>query len=131
MLRDYLMDRTPEDNPLRMDLTWSDDDLTRAMAVAAREYNSIPPFTDVVSPDALPDDTNLFLDGAAWAACRLLVNKERRNAVKYSAGGVSGDVSGTQIKMLEQMGGEFRESFFNTAKSLKIARNLNAAYGHF
>lgn len=130
-VRDFVGDEKPEDNPLLMDLMWSDPDILSSMKAAARAYNSIEPQCEVVRAEALPDDDSTFLNGIAADLCRKYLNKLRNRDITYTAGNVQASVTSARIVHFEKMRVEYEEQFKQQAQNRKLRINLAAAYGHF
>jgi len=123
-----LMDRTPADNPLDMDLSFSDGEIAQAMTRAAREYNSIPPFVRSVTGARLPADDNVLLDATVEQLYIALAAKLRRNDIEYQAGGVSSAVDRARIVHLKDMIAEARARWEPRARERKLAANMAQAF---
>jgi hypothetical protein len=128
-VRDYILDRSVEDNALELDLAFSDAEVRDAFKRAAREYNSIPPFVGHADPEALPDDTNLFLDATVQQLYISRLSRLQRNDMDYTAGGVTVDLEKRQIAHLKEMVQFHRDRFRETARAVKVSINLRRAYG--
>lgn len=128
-VRNYILDRTIQDNQIDLDLAFSPEEITNAMGYAARAYASIPPF--VGSPDAsrLPMRTNVFLDATAVGLYIGRLSRLQRNDIDYKSGTVTVELEKKQIEYMKDMikfhQGEFKEA----AKALKVAQNLRRARG--
>jgi hypothetical protein len=131
-VRDYIMDRTLEDNELELDLVFTDEEIRKAMTRAAREYNSLPPLgVSSVTPEFLPNDTNMFLDGTVAQLYMARRAKLARNDVDYQAGNITTNIVQKQIAHLTQMTLQHRELFREAATTHKLAININNAWGFF
>jgi hypothetical protein len=128
-VREYMRDRTADDHELLTDVAWTDEEISRAMRTAAREFNSITPFSITVNPNHLPGDTNVFLDGIAVALFRRMRTNDGLNDLAYTAGSVKVDITGTRIGHLDRMIGMYDERFQSRAKEIKRAANLRMAFG--
>ncbi len=102
-MRFWIMDRTPEDNPLEGDLFFKDLEYMTAMEHAARAFNSIPPFTTYANPSALPDNTEIFFEATAEMLYKMKLHSLQRNAFEYSGGNVAVDEDNTKIKGLKEL----------------------------
>ena len=102
-MRFWIMDRSPSDNPLEGDLAFSDEEIAQAMAHAAREYNSIPPYVSRLDFSCLDDSTNLFYEATAEMLYKGLLHKLKRNAFDYSGGNVKVDEDNVKIKYLDEL----------------------------
>jgi uncharacterized protein YfaT (DUF1175 family) len=130
-IRNFLLDRSVEDNDLELDVAFSDDEIRDAMKRAARAYNSIPPFVNVVTPNALPGDSNIFLHATAEQLMISLLSKLRRNDVDYTAGGVGTNLVAKRIAHLQNEIKEHREMWQKEATDTKLYMNINACYRTF
>lgn len=129
-VRAYLVDQTPEDNELEMDLSFTDEQIQTAMRMAARDYNSQPPIgVSTADPTQLPADTNLFFNGILTHLFTMKVNQWRRNDMDYSAGGVGANIVAKRIANLEKSRNEHRELFTREARDIKVTLNLRKAWG--
>lgn len=130
-VRAYIKDRAEGDNPLFSgDLRFSSEEIAQAMRTAAREYNSLPPLgVSTVSPDRLPGDTNVFLDGITAALLRTALVNEAANDLQVQAGNVTVQVGATQIGHLKTLIPMFDERFRTAATNIKVGINLSHAYG--
>lgn len=128
-VRDYVWDRSLDDNYLELDLTFSDDEILNAMKRAAREFNSIPPYVSKVEPARLPNDTNIFLDATVAQLYISRLNQLSRDDIDYTAGGVSTNLVQKQIEHMRLLGREHQARFKEAAANYKITRNLRDAFG--
>lgn len=127
-VRQYLMDRTAEDN-LDGDLAFSDQEIETAMKAAAREYNGIDPLTDYVEPSCLPARTNMFFDGILTHLYIMARGRDMRNDVMYQAGGVASSETQARIGHYNRLIEEHRRAFRTTAQKIKGTRNISRGYG--
>lgn len=124
-IRHYVQDRIPEDNELEFDLSFTDEEIERAMVSAARDFNSIPPIGVLkADPQNLWADTNIFFDGTLVHLYTSLIAKLRRNDFDYDAGGVTVNMVQKRIRNLKEAREEHRELFERAAKALKVTKNL-------
>lgn len=128
-VRLYLLDRTVADHLVLPDIAFTTEEIEFAMKTAARRYNSIRPYIDYAEHDNLMDTTNLFLDGIAGALFDMKRSNAALNDVDYAAGGVTANVQGNLLKNAEAAAAFFNERFQKEASELKIARNLQHAFG--
>lgn len=129
-VRHYIEDRTPEDNEAFGDLVFSNDEIQVAMRRAARAYNSVPPLgVNSVTPDCMPDDTEMFFDGVIWKLYSARLAKLFRNDMDFNAGDV--DVS-PEKKMIVHLGRAAKEAeaaFMIAAADEKGTINIGHGYG--
>ncbi len=128
-VRQYILDRSAEDNALDLDLAFSDDEIRYAFKRAAREYNSIPPYIGQVDPSDLPDDTNTFLDATVMQLYISRLSKLQRNDIDYKAGGMSVELEKRQIAHMQDMIKFHRDRFLEAARAKKVHLNLRRAFG--
>lgn len=129
-VRSYLLDRSMEDNPLQLDIVFSDEEIMDAMRRSARSYNSIPPLgVSSANPSRLPDDTNMFLDAITMHLYISRYAKLSRQDVDYSAGNVVANQVRAQLGHMKEMIQAHKVMFEETAKSIKIHINVSNAWG--
>jgi hypothetical protein len=128
-VRNYVLDRTIEDNELEMDLTFSSEEIADAMRRCARSYNSITPMVSFVDADCLSSDTNVFLDGVVAQLYISRMSKLMRNDVDYTAGNVGVNIVEKQIKHLGEMAKYHKAEFITAAKAIKCTINTMNAWG--
>lgn len=129
-VRAYLADATRADND-GMDLYFTPKDIAEAMKRAARAYNSIPPLILFAQGDALPDDTNIFLDATAAQLFISELNKLTRRDIDYDAGGVQAPIERARINHLKNLIDFHTKLFMEAAKPYKVAQNIKRAYRHY
>jgi hypothetical protein len=128
-IRLYILDRSIDDNDFDQDLSFSDEEILNAMARAAREYNSIPPYVNGARADCLPKDTNMFFDATVQQLYIAELNRAMRNDIDYDAGGVVTSMEAKRIKNLQQLAQEHGERFREAARNRKIFINFSDGYG--
>lgn len=131
-IREYVMDRSADDNPLIDDMEFSDEEIERAMKMATRAYNSFPPVGHLINyEDGLPDDTNIFFAATAEYLYRALSSRLRRSDFEYKGGNVTVDEYSRKIAHLQLMIREERDAWQTEASYLKKTRNVRGFYGFF
>ncbi len=129
-IRHYLMDRTPDDNDMSIDLAFTDEEIQKAMVFAVREFNSIPPLGALsADPTRLPGDTMVFVDGTMMHLYTMLIGKMRRNDFDGQAGGVNTNTVRQRIAHLTNAKMEHAERFRETAALLKMTASLRGIRG--
>jgi hypothetical protein len=130
-IRHYILDRSAADNDLDGDLSFSDEEIANAMKAAARDYNSIPPYSQTAQANCLPDDTNIFIDGTLKHLYITAVSRAKRNELEYNAGGVTTSNNAAFIKHMTDLiklhGDMFREAVTNK----KLFLNIRRAFRHY
>lgn len=129
-VRDYVMDRTVDDNELDFDLAFEDSEIDKAMAHALREYNSIPPLVGGMDdPGRLPADTNLFFDGTVAHLYTSLIAKLSRNDAEVNAGGVAVNLNSRRIDRLSRLREQHKQDFREAARNRKLTDNYRRCFG--
>lgn len=131
-VRHYMADQLESDNAITAgELRFTPEEIHSAMKCAAREFNSLPPIgVASVSPDRLPGDTNVFLDGIAAALLRMVLLRLTANDLEVRAGNVTATISAAQISHLKQTTIPlFTQRFEKTATDIKVSINLSQAFG--
>ena len=131
LIREYMCDESPEDNPAQMDLIWKDSEILAAMRSVAIAYNAIEPLVEEVTADNLPDLEAWAYSGVAAELCRKRLIKLRNRDIVYEAGNVKASYTANLIKHVEGMYKEYSDDFMKAAQARKLRINLNAAYGHW
>lgn len=126
-VRAYIFDRTLADNPLELDLQFSDDEIGHAMRFAAMRYNDMPPHVNVVDPAKLPF-ASTFLDGVAYFLYLGLLQKLQRNDMDYSAGNAEVDINKRRIEHIKAWVTFFKDEFERQAKEIKVTINIHDAF---
>jgi hypothetical protein len=131
MVRDHLGDQMGQRNlKASQDLTWSDEDLKKALEGAARSYNSLPPFVNSYTDETrLPARTDMFLDAAAAVAMERKVRQLVQDRQVFEAGGVQTDPDGAVIDGLSKLAAELRQKFMTEASAYKAEFNWRACWG--
>jgi len=129
-VRDFLWDRTLDDNPIELDLKFSDAEIQAAMRFAAMRYNETSPLVETVSPLNLPYAT-LFLSGIAYHLYLQELQKLTSQDVQYTAGSMTVDIYGKRITHLKEFVKAFRDEFLAMTKERKISINIEAAYASY
>jgi hypothetical protein len=129
-VRDFIMDRTAADNPLEMDLEFSDDDMLRATRLAAMRFNEINPRSFDVDWRNLPYG-NLFLCGIAYALYLSKMQYWMRQDIDYNAGNANIEITKRRIEHLKGLVDLFRTEFDEKAYEQKRVVNVENCYAHF
>jgi hypothetical protein len=130
-IRDYLMDRTVDDNEIDFDLTFEDPEIEKAMGHGLRDYNSVPPISigGSCDPSQLPADTNIFFDATIVHLYTSLIAKLSRNDVDVAAGGVKVNINAKRIEHLTRLRKQHKEDFLEAAKARKLTLNYRKCFG--
>jgi len=125
--RQFMFDRTAADNPLDLDLSFTEKDLQSALRFTAMRYNAIPPHVLHVRPDHLPFGETM-LNGVAYYLYLGKLQQLSRNDVDYSAGNMTIDINKRRIDFIQKMLPMFKETFERQAKEEKVTMNLEQGY---
>lgn len=126
-IRYWIKDRTPADNPLKGDLYFPDPEIVQAMRRAAWAFNDIPPYSMEVSPNALPDNTNIFIEASAQILYEGAIHSLGRNALKYAGGNVVVDTDNEILSHLEKRVKEL-DRWKQTAQMFKVKADNSRYY---
>jgi hypothetical protein len=129
-VRFFLFDRTLDDNPLALDLTFSDEEITTAMRFAAMRYNETTPYVETVNAAYLPAGM-LFLNGIAYGLYLSKLQQISRQDITYQSGNMTIDAVKPQIEHLTSFVKIFKEEFERMAKERKLTINIHAAFRAF
>ena len=127
--RHFIWDRTLEDNPLELDLEFSDPEIGQARQFAAQMINATPPFSVQVMANQVP--TNWEYAFQLATVYHLLLAKLmslQRKDLDYSAGNMTVDINKRRIEYLDKWVKVFREDAMMRIKELKVTANLESAY---
>lgn len=129
-IRDWMFDRTLDDNEYWGDLVFTDEEITKAMKHAVRSFMMVPPIIPTsVNPAALPSHTPLFFDATVEALYKMKRHSLGRNRFKYEAGNVSVNDSELQLEFLDRAIKEIGASWRQEAQFLKSQINVSGFYG--
>ena len=130
MVRHFIWDRTIEDNPLELDLEFSDQEIGHARQYAAMMFNSIPPFVVTVQANSIPTNWEYpFLLATVYHLLLAKLMALSRKDLDYSAGNMTVDLTKRRIEFLSKWAPAFKTEATTIIKEHKIAANLESAYG--
>ena len=87
-LRSFLKDNSPLDNTLIDDLEFSAEDIRQAFTYACDRWNDQPPYIGTYDYVDFPWRSKLIIGAAAYLL-QAAAHRFRRNALQYSAGGLT------------------------------------------
>ncbi|MEG1543080.1 MAG: hypothetical protein RR382_00955 [Tannerellaceae bacterium] len=129
MIRQWMMDNDPSDNSIDCDLAFTDEQIINAMQGAARSYNSLTPVgVDIVNANAMPSDTNLFINFTVASLLNSSLQKLSRNDMQWMTGGVTVDVVAKRIAHYRLLRDEARQMAREEAVARKSEINRQAAW---
>lgn len=129
-VRNYLLDIQSRNNVLDLDIQISGPEIMSAMQSAAREFNSLPPYSVKANPNALSKETNLFLDAIAYFIYLQKLAYERERDVPYTAGGSVGvELGARRIKHYQEAMQIHMQRFQQAATTYKRHINSNRGWG--
>lgn len=126
-VRHFMFDRSANDNPLDLDLAFTDEDIQYAFRFTAMRYNAIQPQVIRVHPDHLPF-AETMMSGVAYYLYNGKLLQLIRNDVDYSAGNMTIDINKRRIETLSKLAPMYKEQFEKQAKEEKVALNLNHGF---
>ena len=129
-VRDFIFDRQALDNPLLMDLEFSDDEISSAQRRAAMYYNEMQPQVEIVQPASLPFGM-IFLYGIIYFLQMGKLQQLARNNVEYTAGNMEVDINKKRIEFLTESVKMFRDEFNRLALDRKTTINIQQGYASF
>lgn len=132
VVRAFIFDKSAMDNPLLMDLEFSDEELLQAQGIAVSAYNGIEPRVETFLPFSIPPQADhIMLNGIACYAQQAKLMNLMRNNLEYNAGNMEVDINAKRIAALTATAQMFKTEFFRTATDRKTTINVGAAYGNF
>ena len=126
-VRSFMFDRTLDDNPLALDLTFSDEEINNAMRFAAMRYNETTPYVDHANAAYLPYGM-MFLNGIAYGLYLQKLQAVSREDITYSAGNMTIDAIKPQVQHLTNFVKLFKDEFERMAKERKLSINIANAF---
>jgi hypothetical protein len=129
-VRQFMFDRSVDDNPLELDLLFSDTEINQAFRFAAMRYNETTPYVDTVNAAYLPYGM-LFLNGIAYGLCLSKLQELSRQDIEYTSGSMTIDTFKRRLDHLKELLKLFKEEFEKMAKDRKLSININACYHRF
>lgn len=130
MVRHFIWDRTIEDNPLELDLEFSDQEIGHARKYAVMSFNAIPPFVFILTQDNVPQRLQYpFMLNIIYHLFIAKMAQLARKDLEYSAGNMSVDINKRRIDYLAKWAQFFKEESTASFKEIKVTLNLESAYG--
>lgn len=128
-VRHFIFDRRALDNPLLLDLEFSDEEISFAQRFAAMTYNDLQPQVEFVDPGALPGGTgSIFLYGIIYHLQLAKMLQLQRNDVTYEAGNMTVDINKSRIASLKESAKYFRDEFMRMAADRKRTINIMSGF---
>ena len=129
-VRDFIFDRTLDDNQIALDLVFSDEEITNAMRFAAMRYNETTPYVDTINPAYVPYGM-MFLNGIAYGLYLSKLQSLSRQDLTYQAGNMTIDAIKPQIGHLQNYVKLFKEDFERMVKERKLSINISNCFRAF
>jgi hypothetical protein len=126
-VREFIWDRTIADNPIDLDLVFSDDEITNAMRWAAMKYNETPPYVDKVNAAYLPYGM-LFLNGVAASLYLSKLLLDSRPDIEYQSGSMTIDVYKRKLDHLKNFAAVFKTDFETMIRERKVSINVHSYF---
>lgn len=107
-IRHFIWDRTAEDNPLELDLSFSDPEIGHAWRHTALLYNSLKPRVNTLNGSVIPSTLEYpFMLGVVGhlflAKARVLAERN----IDYSAGNMSVSIDAKRLEYYMKQGAEW------------------------
>jgi hypothetical protein len=131
-VRQFIWDRTLNDNPLDLDLAFSDDEIGSARRMSVMMFNSVPPYVVTIQANELP--TNCEYPILMAIAYHLMLGKVmtlQRKDIDYSAGNMTVDTTKRRIEHHLKWAQLFKAEAEAKIKEFKVAANLESGYASF
>jgi Trm5-related predicted tRNA methylase len=128
-IRHFLWDRTLADNPMEMDLDFSDEEINYARKHASEMINAIPPYVYFIRADGVAP--HLQYGYKLAIIYHLLLSKLmqlQRKDIDYSAGNMTVDINKRRIEYLLKWVPFFKQEAEMIVKQQKVIINLDDAY---
>jgi hypothetical protein len=131
-IRHFIWDRTIADNPLDLDLEFSDEEIGWARRFAVKMFNAIPPHVVDITADQVPArwEYGFFL-GTVYHLFLGKLMKLQRSDLDYSAGNMTVDLNKRRIEYLTKWAQAFKQEATENIKTLKLVTNLNQGFAAF
>lgn len=126
-VRDFLMDRCPEDNRLLMAEQFSDSQIINAMTLPVDEWNETPPFIGAHTPVSFPWRRPLLIGTCAHLLRTIGINQVR-NEASYQGGNMTVNDSDKGPAFL-QMAAHLREEWRVWLVAKKREINIRSGWG--
>jgi hypothetical protein len=130
-IRHFIWDRTIEDNPLELDLEFSDLEIGHARRFAAMMWNSIPPYVRTITAEQVPTSEYGFLLAIVSHLFLAKLMSLQRKQIDYNAGGMSVDLFGKRIEYLTKWSVALKQEATEIIKTQKLSENLESGYACF
>lgn len=129
-IRHFIFDRDAADNPLLLDVAYTDDEIARAMRYACLSFNEVTPYVFTIQPECMPFSM-LFIHGTIYHLYLSRISELSRRDVDHTAGNMTVDVTKRLIANLTALVALHKKEFDTSAKQRKIAFNVSQAFRNF
>lgn len=131
-VRDSIQDRSPEDNSIDCDLSFSDEEIVTAMKRAAAAYNSLPPLgVDRVTYKCLPMSNEAFLYAVLASLYNAATFKLARNIATWQTGDTTVNLSESRMNAYKALVKEFEGIWKPAAMARKAEINRAQAWANW
>lgn len=131
LVRAEIQDQDPGDNTIDCDLFFSDENILKAMDRCAAQYNRMAPVgIDVVTPDKLPSNTDVFMNGVLYYLYSSAINKLARNIMTWQTGNTTVDLDGKRMEAFAGLKAYYKSEFEQGAKERKININRDLCWSY-
>lgn len=128
-VRDFLMDRCPEDNRLLMAEQFTDDQIINAMVHPIEEWNDTAPCIGTFTTVTFPWNRPHLLGTASWLMQTAAINQIRNNAT-YQAGNTTvndSDKGPVFLQIADKLGGEWKAWLVAKKRELNIRQGWGSS----
>ncbi len=130
-IRHFIWDRTIEDNPMELDLVFSDDEIGHAFRFASMMYNAMPPHVEIIRSPLDVTDQRLVYPFIIATVYHLFLAKAQqlsRQDIDYTAGNMQADFTKRRIEYLTKWAAAFKDESVEALKNYKLVINLNSGF---
>lgn len=99
---------------------------------AAAKYNAMTPIgIDVVDPERLPANTDVFMDAVLASLYKAAINKLARNIMTWQTGDSTVELEKTRLEVFTTLQKQAEAAWKEAGKERKITINRELAWGYF
>jgi len=131
-IRHFIWDRTIEDNPLELDLEFSDEEIGNARRFCAMMCKDVPPYVIEINASSIPKGFEYaFMIGTVYHLFLAKLMSLQRKDLDYSAGGMTVDINKRRIDYLSKWVVAFKQEAMESIQKRKLSMNLESGYAHY
>lgn len=133
-IRHFIWDRTVADNPIELDLTFTDAEIGHASRYACMMFNALPPHILVLHSLRDVTDARLTYSMMLGVVYHIFLAKAvllSRKDIDYTAGNMQVDFTKRRIEYLTKWAAAFKEEATAGMSNYKLVLNLNDGFCAF